>query len=356
MPAIDRLFDELLARGGSDLHLGVDYPPLARVRGELTALGATPLTTTSIDDLMSPLLTPAQRERFDEDKDLHFAVAHGTTARFRANYFFKTTGKAAVFRAIPSKIPTLSDLGGSDAVKKLCDRKSGLVVVSGPAGSGRSTTLAAMVRHINDSLACQILTIEDPIEFVHAPQRAQVTHREVGPHASSFAAAIRSAAREDPDVVLVGELADAETMKLALELASIGVLVLSSVNTSSAAGTVDRIVTAFPESEQPQIKALLGDVLAGVIGQQLLKTADGKNRVCAQEILIGTPSVATILREGKTFQLASAMQSGHAAGMQTNDIALERLLSQKKITYESALERYSDRENAEKKLKALAAV
>jgi twitching motility protein PilT len=260
---------------------------------------------------------------------------------------------AAVFRTIPTKIPSLADLGTPDAVRKLAERRAGLILVTGPTGSGKSTTLAAMIRHINETRACHILTIEDPVEFVHTPIKAQVTHREVGPHAASFATAIRSAGREDPDVVLVGELRGTETMKLALQLASFGILVFATVHTNSAPATIDRMVNSFPDAEQPQVRGMLAESLAGVVAQQLLKSADGKGRVVAQEILMGTSGVAAMIREGKTFQIPSAMQAGQAVGMQTNDMALERLLQQKRITYEAAFDRYSDRENAEKKLKAI---
>jgi twitching motility protein PilT len=354
MPSIDRLFDELLSRGASDLHLSIDYPPMTRVRGDLVPLGTELLKTTAMADLLHPLLTPVQKDKFTKELDLDFAYQYGTRARFRANYFHKVSGMAAVFRTIPTKIPTLVDLNTPDAVRKLAERRAGLILVTGPTGSGKSTTLAAMIRHINETRACHILTIEDPVEFVHTPMKAQVTHREVGPHAASFATAIRSAGREDPDVVLVGELRGTETMKLALQLASFGILVFATVHTNSAPATIDRMVNSFPDAEQPQVRGMLAESLAGVVAQQLLKSADGKGRVVAQEILIGTSGVAAMIREGKTFQIPSAMQAGQAVGMQTNDMALERLVAQKKITYEVALERYTDRENAEKKLKPLA--
>jgi twitching motility protein PilT len=353
MPSIDKLFDQLLDRGASDLHLSIDYPPMTRVRGDLVPLGTELLDAKAMGDLLYPLLSPEQRHKFDTEKDLDFAYAYETRARFRANYFCKMSGIAAVFRTIPTKIPTLADLGTPDAVKRLAERRTGLIFVTGPTGSGKSTTLAGMIRHINETRACHILTIEDPVEFVHTPAKAQITHREVGPHASSFATAMRSAGREDPDVVLVGELRGTETMKLALQLASFGILVFATVHTNSAPATIDRMVNSFPEGEQPQVRGMLAESLAGIVAQQLLKTADGKGRVVAQEILIGTTGVAAMIREGKTFQIPSAMQAGQAVGMQTNDMALERLLAQKRITYEAAFERYSDRENAEKKLKAL---
>jgi twitching motility protein PilT len=348
---IDRLFDELLARRGSDLHLGVGYSPMGRVRGELVALRGKALTREEMATLLFEILTEEQRTRFTTELDLDFAHAYGEKARFRANFFHKVTGMAAVFRTIPTKIPTLEELGCSPSVKNLSERNVGLVLVTGPTGSGKSTTLAAMIRHINETRACHVLTIEDPVEFVHTSERAQITHREVGPHASTFAAAIRSAGREDPNVVLIGELRTNETMKLALQLASFGVLVFATVHTNSAPATIDRIVNAFPFDEQPQVRGLLAESLAGIVSQQLLKTADGAGRVAAQEILIGTTGISAMIRESKTFQIQSAMQAGQSFGMQTMDMALERLVAQNRITYEVAFERYSDKENAERRLR-----
>jgi twitching motility protein PilT len=351
VPRIDRLFDELLSRKGSDLHLGIGYPPTGRVRGELVPLGKDVLAAGDMRELLFEILSKEQEDTFIGELDLDFAHAYGQKARFRANYFHKVTGMAAVFRTIPTDIPTLSDLGCPDAVRKLAERRAGLVLVTGPTGSGKSTTLAGMIRHINETRACHVLTIEDPVEFVHVPKKAQITHREVGPHVQSFAAAIRSAGREDPDVVLVGELRTNETMKLALQLASFGVLVFATVHTNSAPATIDRIVNAFPFDEQPQVRGMLAESLAGIVSQQLLRTADGSGRVAALEILIGTTGVCAMIRESKTFQIASAMQAGQSFGMQTMDMALERLVAQRKVSYEVALERYSDKENAERRLR-----
>jgi twitching motility protein PilT len=353
MAQLDTLFDGLLTQGGSDLHLSIDYPPLARVRGALTPLRDKPLTQAELASLMFEILSPEQRGKFETELDLDFSYAYGTRARFRANYFNKVTGMAAVFRTIPTKIPTLEELSCPEAVRKLAERRAGLVLVTGPTGSGKSTTLAAMIRHINETRACHILTIEDPVEFVHTPQKAQITHREVGAHASSFAAAIRSAGREDPNVVLVGELRGVETMKLTLQLASYGVLVFATVHTNSAPATIDRIVNAFPNDEQPAVRGMLAESLQGIVAQQLLRTADGKSRVAAQEILIGTTGVAGLIREGKTFQITSAMQAGQSVGMQTLDLALERLVAKQKITFEAAMERYTDKEGGEKRLRGV---
>jgi twitching motility protein PilT len=353
MARLDALFDALLAKNGSDLHLGVDHPPTGRVRGNLVPLADTPLKKDEIDRLLTEILTDEQKAKIENDLDLDFAYAYADKARFRASYFYKATGMGAVFRTIPTKIPSLEDLGAPDAVKKLAEKRSGIVLVTGPTGSGKSTTLAAIIRRINDTRACHVLTIEDPVEFVHTPNKAQITHREIGTHASTFAVAIRSAGREDPNVVLVGELRGTETMKLALSLASYGVLVFATLHTNSASATIDRIVNSFPNDEQPQVRGMLAESLLGIVAQQLLPTKDGKGRVAAQEILIGTTGIAGLIREGKTFQIASAMQAGQQVGMQTLDLALERLLTAGKISVETAIERYSDKENAEKKLRAI---
>ena len=342
---IDRLFDELLGRKGSDLHLGIGYPPLIRARGELVPLRDELLDAEEMEGLLFDIITPVQKKQITEGLDLDFAYAYGDKARFRANYFFKTTGLGAVFRTIPTKILTLADLGCNDAIKKLAERRSGLVLVTGPTGSGKSTTLAAMINHINLTRACHVLTIEDPVEFVHQPQRSQITHREVGPHASSFATAIRSAGREDPNVILIGELRNNETMKLALQLASFGILVFATVHTNSAPATIDRIINAFPADEQPQVRGMLAESLMGIVAQQLLKTADGKGRVAAHEILIGTAGLGAMIREGKTFQIASLMQSQQALGMQTMDMALERLVAKGTITGDAALDKATDKES-----------
>lgn len=339
------MFDELLAQRGSDLHLGVGYPPLIRARGDLVPLREEPVDAREMDVTLFEITTPAQRDQIVRGLDLDFAYAYEDKARFRANYFYKTTGLGAVFRMIPTRIQSLSDLGCSEAIRKLAERPRGLVLVTGPTGSGKSTTLAAMVDHINRTRACHVLTIEDPVEFVHAPQRAQVTHRGVGAHAGSFAAAIRSAGREDPNVILIGELQTNEVMRLALQLASSGVLVLATVHTNGAAATIDRIINAFPADEQPFVRGMLAESLAGVVSQQLVRTADGKGRAAAHEILVGTGALSAMIREGKTFQIPNVMQTGQALGMQTMDVALERLVARGAVTPEAALEKAVDKES-----------
>jgi twitching motility protein PilT len=345
MPKLDVFFDELMLRGGSDLHMSPGYPPLARVRGDLVPLTEVVIEGKDLADLLLELLTPGQRGRLQIELDIDFAHAHKDAARFRANYFMKSSGLAGVFRLVPSRVLSLAELGCPEVLWRLADRRSGLVLVTGPTGSGKSTTLAAMIDHINKTRACHILTIEDPIEFVHEPLRAQITQREIGVHAGSFAAALKSAARENPDVVLASDLKSNQTVRQALELASTGALVFATVQMNGAAATVDHLVHGFPPDEQPLVRGLLAESLVGVVAQQLLRTADGKGRIAVHEILVGVPQVAQLVREGKTSQLPALMQSGLSLGMQTMDMALERLMSTGKITAEDALERATDKES-----------
>jgi twitching motility protein PilT len=345
VPEIDKLFDRLLELKGSDLHLGVGVPPLGRIRGELVALREREVDAREMERLLLEITSDEQRDHIVNQWDLDFAYQHGHKARFRANYFYKQTGLAAVFRTIPSQVLTLDELNVPEPVRRLAERRAGLVQVKVPNGSGKSTTLAAMINHINRLRACHVLTVEDPIEFVHEPIRAQITHREVGPHSSSFAHAIRSAGRENPDVILIGELRTNETMRLALQLASYGVLVFGTVHTNSAPATVERIINAFPNDEQPQIRGMLAESLAGIVAQQLVKTADGKGRVAALEILLGSHAVSSMIRENKTFQLPSMMQAGKAQGMQTMDLALEKLARGGVITPQPALDKAEDQQS-----------
>jgi len=348
---IDLLFDVLISKGGSDLHLGVGYPPMMRLRGDLVEMREDPVTTDEMETLLFEIATPEQQKTITEVLDLDFAYAYADRARFRANYFYKQTGLAAVFRTIPTKVLTLDDLKCPPAIRKLADRRAGLVLVTGPTGSGKSTTLAAMIDHINKTRAAHVLTIEDPVEFVHVPQKAQITHREIGVHAATYADAIRSAGREDPNVILIGELRTNETMKLALQLASFGILVFATVHTNSAPATIDRIINAFPADEQPQVRGMLSESLTGIVAQQLLRTADGKRRVAVHEILVGSPALASMIRENKTFQIPSLMQGGQAQGMQTMDMALERYVRDGTVSLEGALEKAIDKESFAKTFK-----
>jgi twitching motility protein PilT len=348
---IASLFDRLLDKGGSDLHLTPGYPPMLRLRGQLVPDGDAPLSSAQIEEMLMTLVNPAQRTQFESTGDLDFAHAHGTRSRFRANYLKKLTGVGAVFRAIPTTIKSMDELGVPAGIKRLVDLRSGLVLVTGPTGSGKSTTLAAMIDHINRTRSGHILTIEDPVEFVHQPRKCLVTHKEVGEHVPSFLDAIRSAGRENADVILVGELRGAETMKAALQLASFGILIYATVHTNSAGATIDRYVNAFPADQQSQIRGLLGDSLAGVVAQQLVPKIDG-GRVAAHEILIGNLALASLIREGKTQQISSFIQSGAADGMQTMDSSLEKLVTGGIVKPHDALEKALDKEGFAKLVKA----
>ncbi|HET9993461.1 MAG TPA: PilT/PilU family type 4a pilus ATPase [Kofleriaceae bacterium] len=350
---IDTLFDRLLERGGSDLHLTPGYPPMLRLRGSLVADGDKPLTSAEIEAMLMTLVNPHQRAQFESTGDLDFAHAHGTKSRFRANYLRKLSGVGAVFRAIPTKILGLDDLKVPAGVRKLADIRAGLVLVTGPTGSGKSTTLAAMIDHINRTRSGHILTIEDPVEFVHQPRKCLVTHKEVGEHVPSFLEAIRSAGRENADVILVGELRGAETMKAALQLASFGILIYATVHTNSAAATIDRYVNAFPAEQQPQIRGLLADSLAGVVAQQLLPKVDG-GRTAAHEILLGNLALASLIREGKTQQISSFIQSGQSEGMQLMDASLEKLVKDGVVKASDAMEKAIDKEGFAKLFPAAA--
>jgi twitching motility protein PilT len=345
MNAIDKLFERLLEKGGSDLHLSPGYPPMLRLRGQLVAEGDRALSSADIEALLLPLLSPTQLTTFTTTGDLDFAHAHGTRARFRANYLKKMTGTGAVFRAIPTKILTLDELNVPAGIRKLCDLRAGLVLVTGPTGSGKSTTLAAMIDHINRSRPGHILTIEDPVEFVHTPHKCFITHKEVGEHVPTFLDAIRSAGRENADVILVGELRGAETMKAALQLASFGIMIYATVHTNSAAATIDRYVNAFPADQQAQVRGLLADSLVGVVAQQLLPKANGSGRVAAHEILLGSLALTSLIREGKTQQIGSFIQSGLAEGMQAMDSALEKLVASGVVRATDAIEKALDKDS-----------
>ena len=346
----------LLERGGSDLHLSIGYPPMIRAKGELVAIENEPLDHPTIVCLMDEIINEDRRVYFHAYRDLDFAYGYENKARFRANYLYKTTGPGAVFRTIPSEILTADQLGLPKAAIDLAEKRSGLVLVTGPTGSGKSTTLAAMLDHINRNREGHILTIEDPVEFVHTPKKCQITHREVGDDTPSFADAIRSAGRENADVILVGELRGRETMQMALQLASFGILIFATVHTNSAPATIDRFVNAFPASQQPQIRGMLADSLAGIVAQQLLRTADGTGRVAAQEILIGTSGVAAAIREAKTSMLTSLIQSGGSYGMQSIDAVLEKLVATGKVSPEDALDKAADKDSFSRIPKVAAAL
>ena len=336
MPKIDALFKTLRDKKGSDLHLSPGNPPMMRAAGDLVPVSEERLTHEGNRALLYEMMSEAQRQQFEATFDVDFAYEVAELqSRFRANIFNGRLGISAVFRLIPTQILTVEQLGLPPAVLKFTQLKKGLVLVTGATGSGKSTTLAAMIDHINRTKKEHILTVEDPIEFVHKSQGCLINQREVHRHTKSFSAALRAALREDPDIILVGEMRDLETIELAITAAETGHLVFGTLHTSSAAKTVDRIINVFPTAQQEQIRAMLAESLRGVIAQQLLKSVDGK-RCAALEILSVSPAVSNLIREGKTFQIPSVIQTGKAEGMQLMDQALQALLAAKRVTMEEA--------------------
>ncbi|OEU60105.1 MAG: type IV pili twitching motility protein PilT [Desulfuromonadales bacterium C00003094] len=336
MAKIDALFKVLKDKGGSDLHLSPSNPPLIRRSGDLEPVIERPIGREQIKALLYEIMTEAQRQTFESTHDLDFAYeVPALESRFRANIFMGRLGISAVFRLIPAKILTAEQLGLSPGILNFTQFKKGLVLVTGPTGSGKSTTLAAMIDHVNKTRKEHILTVEDPVEFVHISQQSLINQREVGRHTQSFAAALKAALREDPDIILVGEMRDLETIELAITAAETGHLVFGTLHTNSAAKTVDRIINVFPTNQQEQIRAMLGESLQGVICQQLLRTIDGK-RCAAMEILAVNPAVSNLIREGKTFQIPSVIQTGRSQGMQLMDQAIQDLLTEGRVSREEA--------------------
>ena len=324
MPTMHDLLREATEKHASDLHVSSGERPRLRVHGDLVPMEHPVFEADTVRTLVHSIMNEGQKAQFDAEHQVDFAceVADG---RFRVNVFRHSRGPGAVLRSIPTVIPALESLNLPQGLRELCDRDRGLVLVTGPTGSGKSTTLASMVDVINETWDGHILTVEDPIEFVHKPKRCLVNQREVGPHTMSFADALKGALREDPDVILVGEMRDLETIALALTAAETGHLVFGTLHTSSAPKTVDRIIDAFPASQQSQIRTMLSESLEAVVAQTLLKKKGG-GRVAACEILIGVPAVRNLIREGKLHQIPSMMQTGQRVGMQTLDMAVADLL------------------------------
>jgi twitching motility protein PilT len=318
MAKLDQFLKLLVQKEGSDLHLSCGNAPIFRVHGHIQRVEFRDLTPSDMEALIFEILTDEQREQLETTHDLDFAYEITGIARFRGNIFYQHRGMGAVFRVIPSHIPSADDLKLPKAIREFTELNKGLVLVTGPTGSGKSTTLAAMIDLINSTRGEHILTVEDPIEFVHTTKKALVNQREVGPHTKSFATALKAALREDPDVILVGEMRDRETISLALTAAETGHLVFGTLHTNSAHKTVDRIIDTFPADQQEQVRAMLSESLRGVIAQQLLKKKGG-GRVAAHEILVGTPAVGNLIREGKTVQIPSIMQTGKQLGMMLMD-------------------------------------
>ncbi|NDC36844.1 MAG: type IV pilus twitching motility protein PilT [Proteobacteria bacterium] len=327
----------------SDLHISAGEPPIVRVHGDIKRIKAPALTPEQTQTMVYDIMNDAQRKLFEERSDLDFAMQMGEVARFRVNVFRQQRGVGAVFRKIPAQVQTLEALGMPPVLSALSRKEKGLVLVTGPTGSGKSTTLAAMIDLINQELEGHILTVEDPIEFVHKPKRCLINQREVGPHTQSFNNALRAALREDPDIILVGELRDLETIQLALTAAETGHLVFGTLHTSSAPKTVDRIIDVFPPNQQAQVRAMFAESIQAVITQTLCKRVGG-GRVAALEVLIGTTAVRNLIREGKIHQLPGVMQTSQGVGMQTLEMHLKELVASNSITRETAIEKSGNTE------------
>ena len=343
MNQIDEYLKQVIVRNGSDLHFIAGEPPRARIYGELAILAPETLAPAKVEAAMQEIMAQKARDEFQRRDSADFAYSLENTARFRVNVFRHVGGTGAVFRAIPSKAKTIADLKLPPVIAQLCKQPQGMILVTGKTGSGKSTTLAAMIDEINRNVAGHILTIEDPIEFVHKRQRCLISQREIGVHSPGFAAALHSALREDPDVILIGEMRDLETVSIAVTAAEMGILVMGTLHTNGAAQTVDRIVNSFPTDKQSHVRTMLSTSLRGVVSQQLVARKGEPGLVAALEILVNTPAVANLIRQGKLDQLENAMQGGGRIGMRTMDSALKDLMDQGRISgktaYEAALEK-----------------
>lgn len=350
---IDRFLSVLPKRNGSDLHLAVGSPPMLRIDGSLERIRYRGLTEGDFYNLVGPITPPKVWEAFSADGDVDFAYQMGSIARFRVNLLRQERGSAAVFRLIPSRVPTADELRLPAAIAALSDAPSGLVLVTGPTGSGKSTTLAAILDRVNQRLSYHVITIEDPIEFVHSNARSVFTQREIGTDVSSFALGVKAAIREDPDCLLVGEMRDLETIRMALTAAETGLLVFATLHTNSAAKAIDRIIDAFPSAEQEQIRIVLAENLRAVVAQQLLRRKGG-GRTPAFEILLGSSALSNAIREGKTSLINNQIQTGKARGMMSMDHSLAELLKADAVEPDEALERASDRESIRNLIASLA--
>ena len=342
---ISELLAFVVKNKASDLHLSSGLPPMIRVHGDVRRINLPAMEHKDVHSMVYDIMNDGQRKFYEENLECDFSFAIPNLARFRVNAFVQQRGAAAVMRTIPSKILSLEDLKAPKIFGEIADQPRGMVLVTGPTGSGKSTTLAAMVNHKNETEYGHILTVEDPIEFVHEAKKCLINQREVGPHTLSFANALRSALREDPDVILVGELRDLETIRLAMTAAETGHLVFGTLHTSSAAKTIDRIIDVFPGEEKEMIRAMLSESLRAVISQSLLKTKDGQGRVAAHEIMIGTPAIRNLIREAKVAQMYSAIQTGQNFGMQTLDQNLTELVKRNVVSVDEARSKAVNKDN-----------
>ena len=337
-PRIETLLEECVRRNASDLHIQFGLPPILRIDGALAAINGQPvLNEEMLKQLIFATLDESQRNIFIKDKEFDYSFSFGDIARFRVNAFHERGKMAAAFRLIPNQIKSISDLGMPAIIENFANYPRGLVLVTGPTGSGKSTTLAALIDKINREKSRHIITIEDPIEFTHHSRRSVIVQREVHYDTFSFAAALRSVLREDPDVVLIGEMRDLETIQAAITIAETGPLVFATLHTNSAAQSIDRIIDVFPAHQQPQIRSQLANMLMAICSQRLVPAVAG-GRVCAAEIMVANAAVRALIREGKTFQLDTAIQTGAAEGMQTMDRTLAKLVQTGVVNYETALD------------------
>ena len=344
MKLIERLLQDMVRAKGSDLHLLSGEPPRSRRFGELEPMGSQKISQEELRQYLNEIMSDFSREQFEAHDEVDFAYTVPGLSRFRVNVFRYLNGMGAVLRAIPAQAISLDELGLAKTLRSICRLRQGLVLVTGKTGSGKTTTLAAMVDEINRTRRGHIICIEDPIEFVHSRDKCLISQREIGQHTPSFASALRSALREDPDVILVGELRDLETISLAVTAAETGILVLGTLHTNKAINTVDRIINVFPAKKQSQIRAMLSTSLRAVITQQLVRSSQEEGQLAALEILVNTPAVANLIREGKTDQLETVMQSDAVAGMQTMDTVLHKLVDSTLISLEEAYEKAWDKD------------
>ena len=342
---ISELLAFVVKNKASDLHLSAGLPPMIRVHGDVRRINLPAMDHSEVHGMIYDIMNDGQRKAYEENLECDFSFAIPNLARFRVNAFVQNRGAGAVMRTIPSKILSLEELNAPKSFGEIANQPRGIVLVTGPTGSGKSTTLAAMVNHVNENEYGHILTVEDPIEFVHESKKCLINQREVGPHTLSFNNALRSALREDPDVILVGEMRDLETIRLALSAAETGHLVFGTLHTSSAAKTIDRIVDVFPAAEKDMVRSMLSESIRAIISQTLLKTKDGNGRVAAHEILIGTPAIRNLIRENKIAQMYSAIQTGQQFGMQTLDQTLTDLVRRNIVSSAEARNKAANKDN-----------
>lgn len=345
MARIDTFLRIMREAGASDLHLAAESPPVLRISGDLQPADHRPLSEDEVRLLVYELLTDVQIRHFEECGELDCAHTIEGTARFRLHVFRRHPGLACAFRVIPHEVPTVASLGLPEAIPRMLEPRSGLILVTGPTNSGKSTTLAAMVDHLNTNTQGHIITLEDPLEFIHEPKNCLINQRQIGEHSTSFAEALRGALRSDPNVILVGEMRDLETIALALSAAELGLLVLGTLHTKSAAQTIGRVADAFPADQQAAVRLTLSEVLIGICSQQLLRRSDGSGRIAAFEVLIGTPAVKTMIREGKSHQVNNVIMTGKKEGMKLLDQYLRELIHHGLVTGEEAA-RYADEPEA----------